>query len=335
MFKPRFGGINFSLNVCRAVVVGPLTFFLWIWWAFTRRKDNFLKSFSSSHMTQQLRAVVSNLQKRLQRQHETIQVKQSSPQVNHHHEGDQVSSTCVSINVLPVTSRPKGVTSTTTSSSQEEKTRVTSTTEKDHLKHQQTSCTSSESREEDASSRDTYTLHSHQHQPREQRKEQHQSLQQESKQEVTSSPGIQSEQLQMNSQQEESEEIKENKKSMEDSKRGIPFKRILLLPGKHGHHHHHHHKNKKSRNHRSKKQWREEVSNYSNSSNSSKRNSIPIFEPLRSIYWTSLDLPKVYRIKQITRSCLNDVILAAVSGKKRVVTLQLIYLSRDVISFLF
>lgn len=44
LMKPRFGGFNFSVNVCRAVIVGPLTFFLWTLWAFTRRKSNFLLS---------------------------------------------------------------------------------------------------------------------------------------------------------------------------------------------------------------------------------------------------------------------------------------------------
>ncbi|RWS27944.1 putative diacylglycerol O-acyltransferase-like protein, partial [Leptotrombidium deliense] len=43
-FKPRFGGLNFAVNLCRAVIVGPLTFVLWLYWAFSRRKRNFLKS---------------------------------------------------------------------------------------------------------------------------------------------------------------------------------------------------------------------------------------------------------------------------------------------------
>lgn len=44
LMKPRFGGFNFSVNVCRAVIVGPLTFFLWVLWSFTRRNSNFLLS---------------------------------------------------------------------------------------------------------------------------------------------------------------------------------------------------------------------------------------------------------------------------------------------------
>lgn len=37
----------------------------------------------------------------------------------------------------------------------------------------------------------------------------------------------------------------------------------------------------------------------------------------KSIYWTSIDLPKVYRVKQVTRSSLNDVMLSAISGSVR------------------
>lgn len=37
-------------------------------------------------------------------------------------------------------------------------------------------------------------------------------------------------------------------------------------------------------------------------------------DPIRSIHWSSVDLTKVYRVKQVTRSCLNDVVLAAISG---------------------
>lgn len=44
LMKPRFGGFNFSVNLCRAVIVGPLTFFLWVLWSFTRRNSNFLLS---------------------------------------------------------------------------------------------------------------------------------------------------------------------------------------------------------------------------------------------------------------------------------------------------
>lgn len=41
--KPRFGGATLSINIFRAIIVGPLTFFLWILWAFTRRRSNYLK----------------------------------------------------------------------------------------------------------------------------------------------------------------------------------------------------------------------------------------------------------------------------------------------------
>lgn len=41
--KARFGGANLPINIFRAVIVGPLTFFLWIIWAFTRRHNNYLK----------------------------------------------------------------------------------------------------------------------------------------------------------------------------------------------------------------------------------------------------------------------------------------------------
>lgn len=47
-FKPRFGGINFTINLVRAAIVGPLTFSLWIIWAFTKRKANYLKKKDSS-----------------------------------------------------------------------------------------------------------------------------------------------------------------------------------------------------------------------------------------------------------------------------------------------
>lgn len=40
--KPRFGGATLSINIFRAIIVGPLTFFLWMVWAFTRRHHNHL-----------------------------------------------------------------------------------------------------------------------------------------------------------------------------------------------------------------------------------------------------------------------------------------------------
>lgn len=43
LLKPRFGGVNFAVNICRAVIVGPLTFCLWMFWAFSRRQGNFLR----------------------------------------------------------------------------------------------------------------------------------------------------------------------------------------------------------------------------------------------------------------------------------------------------
>lgn len=42
-YKPRYGGINFKINLGRAAVVGPLVFALWLIWAFTKRKANHLK----------------------------------------------------------------------------------------------------------------------------------------------------------------------------------------------------------------------------------------------------------------------------------------------------
>lgn len=40
--KARFGSATLSINILRAIIVGPLTFFLWIMWAFTRRNHNYL-----------------------------------------------------------------------------------------------------------------------------------------------------------------------------------------------------------------------------------------------------------------------------------------------------
>nr|XP_027202092.1 uncharacterized protein LOC113796046 [Dermatophagoides pteronyssinus] len=40
--KARFGSATLSINILRAIIVGPLTFFLWIMWAFTRRHHNYL-----------------------------------------------------------------------------------------------------------------------------------------------------------------------------------------------------------------------------------------------------------------------------------------------------
>ncbi|KAL1486426.1 hypothetical protein MTO96_046967 [Rhipicephalus appendiculatus] len=40
--KPRFGGSSFPLNVCRALVVGPLTFLI-SWLLLTKRDFNYLK----------------------------------------------------------------------------------------------------------------------------------------------------------------------------------------------------------------------------------------------------------------------------------------------------
>ena len=41
--KTRFGGSTLPINIFRAVIVGPLTFFLWFIWAYTRRHNNYLK----------------------------------------------------------------------------------------------------------------------------------------------------------------------------------------------------------------------------------------------------------------------------------------------------
>lgn len=52
--KPRFGGVTLSINIFRAIIVGPLTFFLWVLWAFTRRQHNHLtccKQIRSIHWT--------------------------------------------------------------------------------------------------------------------------------------------------------------------------------------------------------------------------------------------------------------------------------------------
>lgn len=40
--KPRFGSATLSISILRAIIVGPLTFFLWVLWAFTRRQHNYL-----------------------------------------------------------------------------------------------------------------------------------------------------------------------------------------------------------------------------------------------------------------------------------------------------
>ena len=50
--KPRFGGETLSINIFRAIIVGPLTFLLWLLWAFTRRRHNYLtksKDIASVH----------------------------------------------------------------------------------------------------------------------------------------------------------------------------------------------------------------------------------------------------------------------------------------------
>ncbi|XP_074595242.1 uncharacterized protein LOC141850506 [Brevipalpus obovatus] len=47
-FKPRFGGVNFTVNLFHAAIVGPLTFILWLIWSFTKRKANYLKGFKNS-----------------------------------------------------------------------------------------------------------------------------------------------------------------------------------------------------------------------------------------------------------------------------------------------
>lgn len=59
-FKPHFGGFNFSINLCRAAVIGPLTFFLWIIWAFSKRKDNVLKAFKNIKSSSNSKLKVSN-----------------------------------------------------------------------------------------------------------------------------------------------------------------------------------------------------------------------------------------------------------------------------------
>lgn len=45
-FKPHFGGINFTINLFRAAIIGPLTFVLWLIWSFTKRKGNYMKGFT-------------------------------------------------------------------------------------------------------------------------------------------------------------------------------------------------------------------------------------------------------------------------------------------------
>ncbi|XP_053207721.1 uncharacterized protein LOC128391800 isoform X2 [Panonychus citri] len=59
-FKPRFGGINFTINLIRAAIVGPLTFSLWVIWAFTRRKNNYLSKVAVVKKSPRSTAMVHN-----------------------------------------------------------------------------------------------------------------------------------------------------------------------------------------------------------------------------------------------------------------------------------
>lgn len=325
MFKPRFGGINFSLSICRAVVVGPLTFVLWLWWAFTRRSYNYLKSFSNSNQTLMYKKLIKS---------------KLHPNGNGGPGGN--SSQCHSQTVTPlpatttaavgqIISVPSGQSSIIINQMSPPSDQKCQNEQHQHQHQHETSklCQS-----------DTTSSHFNSNEIQCQLPPGPPSLvtspvietslsknvtsntqdvkvnidtsficESSSKLNITSD-AVTTTATKEHDEQEEKQvkkcKVKKDKLTLcstakSDSISSEPTNEPLIGCGN--------------------------INNYTNSNynNNDDDNLVSscrkkgkkekTFDPFKSIYWTSVELPKIYRIKQITRSCLNDVILAGISGK--------------------
>ena len=291
MFKPRFGGINFSLNICRAVVVGPLTFILWLWWAFTRRSYNYLISFSKSTQNSMYKKLIkskcgSQCHSRTVTPAPILDQSTSINQVSPSHQQlQQQQQTLSSSEICPSDIIPShiacndsfpGPPSLVTSPVMESTTGGTTTTVA-------TTTTTTTTTAATASTVNITPLTN-----------------------IPATAAIcTTEDITIGTCSQI--EVHTPSSNLDDSTTCISkAKAILTCKTGTG------------------------VCNKSDSLSSEPTNEPLIscgrtcykknlstketFEPFKSLYWTSVELPKIYRIKQITRSCLNDVILAGISG---------------------
>lgn len=283
MFKPRFGGINFSLNICRAVVVGPLTFILWLWWALTRRSYNYLKSFSSANQNSTYKKLIKS---RCNLTEGTRSEDDETPfptrNVLDERENETFIRSSDDTNV-PCTQGDEEMNVRATSSSI---IKPFTTLQDIHSQRQEKHSESFvaghtvNDNEIIATARGSFSSH------------------------ATSTNAMVEEKSCTGQHEEKRTRIlakqSDNNQSVtsESSKSGM----------------------KKTKSHERNVMKHESVVTESTSEPLltcvDKSTSKDSFDPLNSLYWTSVELPKIYRIKQITRSCLNDVILAGISGKQ-------------------
>lgn len=379
MFKPRFGGINFSLNVCRAVVVGPLTFFLWIWWAFTRRKDNFLQSFSSRHINRQSQQMAKDQQTQRLHQERKLQLQGRSSEEENKENMDRQQEKQHDVATPPdscsqqrqsmrrcedVATNANHSVSDKNSGKvqmdilQEREQSDGGHNEQNRLSHQDddVSCSSSA---QTVVTRGINDDDGGNHNSSNYEKRRDQSLSQvvssssarEGKD--TTSTGRQSNLLdeqQMTagvSKEDQEEGTEEQSIVRQDNQKlsSLPVDSLTKTNSS---------QDVRSQNRRGKRKRKiateeqcqtsptaGQLGNAFNTSNNGitgttdgkakrrKKKKVAgkgctedTFNPIKSIYWTTIDLPKLYRIKQITRSCLNDVLLAAISGNEMIFVIQ-------------
>ena len=261
IFKPRFGGINFSLNTFRAAIVGPLTFFLWIYWSFTRRGANFLKSFHQSHQRQQMEQMHQH------RKHHHQEPKSGDPKF-------PVSSTSKS------TSKPFQTHQHVHEPKQQEVNVTSSQASTSHrLYHQGNNGGRVYAKRSSSASGNRSQQQPVHHHPSclpvcsQDLKHEH----------TVHAPSFLA----------ATGEAEETSASMTSATGAA-----TVAAAREGSRRR---KKRKRRKERRRKMGCDDASDAS-------------FRPVESLHWTSIDLPRIYRIKQITRSCLNDVILAAISG---------------------
>ena len=294
MFKPRFGGINFSLNICRAVVVGPLTFILWLWWALTRRSYNYLKSFSPATQNSTYKRLIKskcNLTEGVRSLDDQSVLPAADSGVN-----ESLVRSSQETNVpYPQQQEEMNVLASSSSASKQATART-------HF-HSQSSgrdgrslvageaaaAAAAADENETTAARGSFSCHATTH------------TSTNASATVTDKwcPGRCEEHNISSSARTDAKQSHNNQSvTSESSKSGI----------------------KKTKSHESNVTKHESAVTESTSEplltcadKSSLKDS---FDPLKSLYWTSVELPKIYRIKQITRSCLNDVILAGISGER-------------------
>lgn len=285
MFKPRFGGINFSLNICRAVVVGPLTFILWLWWALTRRSYNYLKSFSISHQKSTYKRLIKSQCNHADRAEsgDHLPPKPSRDAATDSGDIANESLPCMSGEVNGA--RLEHITAFASSSC---------------AANQACSSKATHSQATSRESRSPVSTHT-------------------ANEETTTAP-----------ERSFSSHVTLSTPTKATAATDTPFavaceERDTRTDAKDSHN------NQSTTRESSKSEMKKTTSHgrggMKHDSTVSESTSEPLltvpdksalrdtFDPLKSLYWTSVELPKIYRIKQITRSCLNDVILAGISGE--------------------